>query len=105
MGSRRKFTNDFKLEVVQQLGIRSAAEICREHDIQQNLLHRWKKEYESNPGEAFKGNGKVWKEEAKLAHSQRLIGQLYAEIDLLKKSLQRLRVLRAEEQRERRFTK
>lgn len=105
MGSRREFTKEFKLAVIQQLGSRSAAEICRENNIKQNLICRWKKEYDSNPGEAFHGNGKLWKEEAKIAQYERLIGRLYAEIDLLKKSLEHLSQLRAEEQRGRGFTK
>jgi len=104
MGSRRKFTRDFKLSVVQQLGSRSAAEICREHDIQQNLLCRWKKEYESNPGDAFQGSGKAWKEEARLARYERLIGQLYSEIDLLKKSIEQMTRLRVQERQRRSFT-
>jgi transposase len=105
MGSRRKFTKEFKIEVVQQIGVRSAAEICREYDIQQNLLSRWKKEYETGPSDAFQGNGKLWKDEAKLAQSQRLLGQAYMEIDFLKKSLENLRRLHLEEQIKRRFTK
>ena len=104
MGLRRKFTREFKLSVVQQLGSRSAAEICRENNIQQNLLCRWKKEYESNPCDAFQGNGKAWKDEARIARYERLIGQLYAEIDLLKKSLEQLTRLRAQERQRRSFT-
>ena len=105
MGSRRRFTKEFKESVVQQLDSRSAAEICRENNIQQNLLHRWKKEYESNPHEAFNGNGKLWREDAKIAQYERLIGQLYVEIDLLKKRTEHLRQLRAEELKVKRFTK
>lgn len=105
MGSRRKFTKEFKQSVVHQLDSHSAAEICRENDIQPNLLYRWKKEYESNPYEAFKGNGKLWKEDAKIAQYERLIGQLYAEIDLLKKRTEYLKRSRAEEFRRRQFTK
>ena len=105
MGSRRNFTKEFKHSVVQQLDSRSAAEICRENDIQQNLIHRWKKEYESNPHEAFNGNGKLWKEDAKIAQYERLIGQLYMEIDLLKKRTEHLRQLRAEELKAKKFTK
>ncbi|TNC94061.1 MAG: IS3/IS66 family element, Orf1 protein [Rhodocyclaceae bacterium] len=101
MVSRRRFTKEFKTEVVQQVGIRPAAEICREYDIQQNLLSRWKKEYEIDPGDAFQGNGKLWKEDAKLAHSQRLLGQAYMEIDFLKKNIENLRRLHLEEQRKR----
>lgn len=105
MGSRRKFTREFKLSVIQQSGSCSVAEICREYDIQANLFHRWKKEYESNPHEAFQGNGKAWKNEAKLAKYERLIGQLYAENALLKKSIAHLTALKAEEQRRRQCTK
>jgi hypothetical protein len=61
------------------------------------MLHRWKNEYESNPDKAFKGNGKMWKQEAKIAQYERLIGQLYAEIDLLKKRTEYLKEQRAEQ--------
>lgn len=105
MGSRRRFTKEFKQSVVQQLDSSSPAEICREHDIHQNMLKRWKKEYESNPHDAFKGNGKLWKQEAKIAQYERLIGQQCLEIDLLKKRTEHLRRLRAEEIRMKRYTK
>lgn len=105
MGSRRSFTSEFKQSVVQQLDSLSAAEICRENEIQPNLLHRWKKEYESNPHDAFKGKGKLWKGEAKIARYERLIGQLYAEIDLLKKSLESLNQSRAEGLKRRQYTR
>ena len=105
MGSRRRFTKEFKQSVVQQLDSSSAAEICREHDVHENMLHRWKKEYESNPYGAFKGNGKLWKQEAKIAQYERLIGQLFVEIDLLKKRTEYLKQQRAEELRMKRFTK
>jgi len=102
MGSRRKFTKELKLSVVQQIGSRSTAEICREHNIDQNILYRWKREYESNPHDAFKGKGRIWKEDAKIAQYERLIGQLYAEIALLKKSAEHLTRLRIEGRRKRR---
>src|SRR3989338_9723706 len=105
MGSRRRFTKEFKQSVVEQLDSSSPAEICREHDIHLNMLHRWKKEHESNPYEPFQGNGKIWKEDAKIAKCERLIGQLYMEIDLLKKRTTRLQQLRAEELRMRNYTK
>lgn len=102
MGARRNFTREFKQSVIQQVGIRSTAEICRAHDIHPSLLHRWKEEYESNPLEAFKGRGRAWKEEAVLARYERLIGRQALEIELLKKRLEHLSQLRAEELRLRR---
>ncbi len=87
MRLRRAFTREFKRRIIEQLRVKSAAEVCREHEIGPNLLSRWKREYEENPGEAFQGNGHLWKWKAKLAEKDRLIGQLYAENELLKKSI------------------
>lgn len=105
MGSRRRFTKEFKHSIVQQLDIHSLAEICRENDVLPAMVQRWKREYDTNPSEAFSGNGKLYKEEAKSARYERIIGQLYSEIDLLKKSLENLKRLKAEEQRRRQCTK
>lgn len=105
MGARTKFTGEFKQSVVQQLGTRSIAEICREHNIHQNVLYRWKREYEKNPAHAFSGHGKPWKEEATIARYERVIGRQTLEIDLLKKSIEHLSERRAEELRMRRSTK
>lgn len=87
MVSRRGFNTNFKRKVVQELGSRPVEEVCREYEIQKQLAHRWKREFEVNPNEAFKGRGHIWKFEAKLAEKDRLIGQLYAENELLKKNL------------------
>lgn len=105
MGSRRIFTREFKRKVVELLRVKSAAEVCREHEIGPNLLSRWKREHEENPSEAFKGNGHLWKWEAKLAEKDRLIGQLYAENELIKKSIAFMEDLQAEERRKKRYTK
>lgn len=105
MGARTNFTREFKQSVVQQLGTRSIAEICREHNIHQNVIYRWKREYEKNPRDAFSGHGKPWKEEATMARYERLIGRQALEIDLLKKSIENLSQRRAEELRMRRSTK
>jgi len=69
------------------------------------MLIRWKKEYEQNPEEAFKGHGKLCHESSKIARYERLIGQLYAEIDLLKKNIEIQSQLKVEESRRRQLTK
>jgi len=102
MGSRKRFSIDFKRKVVHELGFRPVEEICREYEIQKQLAHRWKKEFEVNPNEAFSGNGNIWKFEAKLAEKDRLIGQLYAENALLKKNIDFVTRLKEEEKRKRR---
>lgn len=99
MGSRRVFTRDFKRKVVDELGFRPVEEICREHEVQKQLVYRWKREFEINQKDAFSGNGKIWKEESIVAKYERKIGQQVMEIDLLKKNIERLSKLKEEEKR------
>jgi len=101
---KRKFTNEFKISILNELNSKSAAQICRENNLNQSLIQRWKKEFKENPDKAFSGNGNVWKMEAELARYKRLVGELYAEIDFLKKTTQRLQQLRIEEEKMR-YTK
>lgn len=102
MGSRRKFTRDFKRKVVSELDSCPVEEICREYEISKNVLYRWKREFDSNPQNSFSGNGKLWKEDARIAQLERKIGQQTMIIDLLKKSIARQTQLKEEEQRKRR---
>lgn len=97
--NKRTFTRDFKLGVLQELTTKSAARICREYNLGSSLLTHWKKEYEQDPQKAFAGRGNLWKDEAKVAERERLIGQLYAENAFLKKALERLQQLKAEQRR------
>ncbi len=88
MKTRKKFTKEFKISVLRELeNNKTAAQLCREHEIHPTMLSKWKKEYKENPGTAFSGNGNTSKPEAKLAESERLVGQLYAENTFLKKVL------------------
>jgi transposase len=101
MKSRRNFTREFKLSILQELEGRPASVVCKEHELTYTLVNRWKREYQQNPQQAFNGNGNLWKENAKVAQYERLIGRLYAEIDLLKKTLITSQQRRAEENRRR----
>ena len=78
---------------------KSKAEICREHEIHPTLITRWEKEYNQDLNKAFKGNGNTYKESARNAELERIVGQLYAENAFLKKTLVNLKVKMAEEQR------
>lgn len=94
---RRKFSRDFKISILNELQAgKSGAQICREHNIGSCTLYKWKHIFEKYPDTAFKGNGNAYTLEAKLTESQRLIGKLYAENELLKKANQSLQSLLAE---------
>lgn len=104
MATRRKFTREFKLNVLRQAEQQPLAEVCREHDLHPTLVNRWKQEQQQYPKEAFNGRGNLFKLEAKLAERERLIGQLYAENAFLKKAVGSLQEKKVEE-RMLRFTK
>ena len=56
---RRKYTKDFKKESVEYL-IRSGkpgSKVAAELGIRQEILNRWKREYEQHEDKAFPGNG------------------------------------------------
>ncbi|MEK6829913.1 MAG: transposase [Nanoarchaeota archaeon] len=99
MRKRREFTRDFKLSVLSELNVKKAAEVCKEHNIHPVLLSKWKKDFNQDPFKAFNGKGNLWKAEAEVEKYKRLVGELYAEIDFLKKTTKKLQELKAEEER------
>lgn len=102
MKTRKKFTRDIKISILRELeNGKSAAQVCRENGIHPSMLSKWKREYKENPGTAFSGNGNISKPDAKLAESERLIGQLYAENAFLKKVLTNLETKLQEHQKKR----
>ena len=92
MRSRRQFTNEFKLKVINEIETgKTAAQVAREYQINENLISRWKTEYRKNPTKAFSGNGNTCKEEAKVAELERMVGRLTMENEFLKKVLTQMR--------------
>lgn len=99
MGIRKQFSREFKLSVLRELEVKRLAEVCREHDLSSATVCGWKRDYAKSPEDAFSGHGQLWKEDAKVAEYERLVGRLYAEIDLLKKSYELVRKRLSEERR------
>lgn len=97
---RRKFTREHKTSAIRALESgKTLAEVARENEIHPNLLSKWKKEYSLDPENAFKGNGNICKEQARIAELERMVGQLYAEKEFLKKALSTLEKLKEQERR------
>jgi transposase-like protein len=82
--SRRKFTKEFKLTAIRRLeqGV-SIAEVARALEVNPNVLHRWRREFQQGPGNAFSGNGKQRWSEGRIAELERKVGQQALEIDFL----------------------
>lgn len=95
MARGRTYTREFKLDLVRQVttGQKRPAQVCREHNLAESVLLRWRKEYEAR-GEAAFTEKQLSKDEAleqKIAELERFCGQLSLENRVLKKSLERMR--------------
>ena len=88
---RRNHTREFKLQCCRQaaIGEKRPAQICREHNLSESVLLRWRKEYEARGEAAFTEKRPSGDEafEARIAELERFCGQLSLENQILKKSL------------------
>ncbi len=95
----RTFTREFKLEVVRQLarGEKRPAQVCREYQLGESLLSRWRREYAERGDDAFrpKDNASQLSAEQRVAELERFCGQLALENAALKKALQHLQAHQA----------
>lgn len=89
MTSRRKFTAEFKAQVVLELlsGAKTSAELCREHQIAASVLADWKAIFLERAASVFEkpepGNSL---EAARMAELERLVGRMTLEAEILKKA-------------------
>lgn len=91
---RRVHSREFKVEVVRQVvsGEKRPAQVCREHNLSNSVLDRWRKEYEQR-GEAAFTQEEVNEQqvlERKVADLERFCGQLAWENAVLKKALRQI---------------
>jgi transposase-like protein len=90
----RVFTREFKLDVCRQIagGHRRPAQVCREHQLTEGVLLRWRREFEQRGEAAFAPQEASPAEalERKVAELERFCGQLSLENALLKKLVSRL---------------
>jgi len=88
---RRIFSREFKIEVIREIeqGTKQA-EVCRKHSLHPVLVNLWRREYHQCPETAFQEHGRQYKDEAKIAELEQLVGKLYIENEFLKKTLMHL---------------
>jgi transposase len=89
MARGRTFTREFKLEVVRQVeqGERRPAQVCREHNLADGVLWRWRREYAARGEAAFAPPAPDSQEglARRIAELERFCGQLALENAILKK--------------------
>ncbi len=90
MKKPRKFTPELKAHVVLQVltGAKSAAQVCREHQLNENLLSRWKKEFIERAALVFGHEQQSAAADERVAELERLCGRLTLELEAAKKAWQ-----------------
>ena len=86
--ARRSFTPQFKAQVVLELitGQKSAAELCRQHQLSPNLLSLWKQTYLERLPVVFQADEQRSAEAARIAELEQLVGRQALELEILKKA-------------------
>ena len=88
MTTRKKYPKEFKLDAISLVLDQgySRSEAARSLDINANMLCRWIKEYQSEDGQAFRGNGALSPEQAEIRRLKEENRRLKMEKDILKKA-------------------
>ena len=88
MGTRRRFTREYKVEAVRlvsQSGV-SVAQAARDLGVHPNSLRKWVREYRTDPRQAFPGEGQQRRDDAEVTRLRREVAKLRMERDILKKA-------------------
>jgi transposase-like protein len=91
MARGRTFSREFKLTVVREVasGTKRPAQACREYELSDGVLLRWRHEYEARGEDAFTPREASGTDalEHRIAELERFCGQLALENAALKKGL------------------
>ncbi|MDE0398259.1 MAG: transposase [Candidatus Poribacteria bacterium] len=90
MAKRRKFTPKFKAEVVLEAlrGETSQAEMCRRHNLSENQVSTWKRQFLENAETFFESPEKHSDASSeRIAQLEQLVGRLTLALEIQKKAL------------------
>jgi transposase-like protein len=93
MKHRRQFSPEFKAQVVLEVvsGAKSAAEICREHQLKPELFSKWKAQFLHEAATIFARANELDPAQARIAELERVVGRLTLELEVAKKVWPRLK--------------
>jgi transposase len=88
MAKRRNFKPEFKARlVIEELtGVKTVAEICREHQLRAPVFSRWKAEFLKRAPEIFATEPSRGDEQQCIAELERMVGRLTMELEAAKKA-------------------
>ena len=86
---RKTYDKEFKLSAVKMIveGGMSLSRVSRDLGINENSLHKWKKDYLSDQQNAFPGKGRLKPEEEELRKLKKQLSRVTMERDILKKAI------------------
>jgi len=93
MAKRRRFTPEFKAELVFEVlsGVSSQAEVCRRHNLNENQLSESKRHLLENASSLFESSDKQSSDDQKrIAYLEQLVGRMAVALDIEKKLLTEL---------------
>ena len=84
---KRDYTPEFKFQLVLKLltGEQRAAQLCREHQVSETSLSRWRQDFLENGPKAFQGDKGSSADQERIAELERLVGRLTMELAAAKK--------------------
>jgi transposase-like protein len=86
----RQFAPEFKFNVVIQLltGAKSITELCREHQLKDSLVYRWRDELLARGPQVYVQDNLAGEAaaQARIAELERVLGRLTMELEALKKA-------------------
>jgi len=88
MTTRKKYPKEFKLDAVSLVLDQgyTVTEAAKSLEINRSVLQRWIREFESDDGNAFRGNGKLTPEQAEIRRLKEENRRLKMEKEILKKA-------------------
>lgn len=89
MGTRQRFSKEFKLEAVRllDLGRKPAAQLALELGVRRNQLYKWKEQLSGKGEAAFRGPGRHPADQSdEVARLKRELAKVTEERDILKKA-------------------
>ena len=87
MATRSSFSPEFQARVVQELinGAKSLAEVCRQYQLNPQMVTRWKIEFLEKAPQVFQAREENSQEQARIGELERLIVRLTLEQEIARK--------------------
>jgi len=88
----RDYTPEFKFQRVLQLlrGEKRVVQLCREYQVSEASLNRWRQQFLENGARAFIAPGQSSLEQERIVELERMVGRLTVELAAAKKLSDRL---------------